>query len=272
MINYLRYFSKIGSDFFAQEIGCVPSISILIPAYNEEKALRAEKLKPILDWIANRKDAELVFVDDGSLDATADLASQQIQSLGLQGRMVCISHAGKAAAVVAGIQAAQNDIVLFTDMDQATPIDEAPRLLEAILSGAQIAIGSRGLVRPGAPIGRYVLSWGQVGLRWLLLGLLVTDTQCGFKAFTRTTALNILAHMRLYHPDRLVPIQGPSVNSGFDTEFLYVARHLGYPIREIPVHWNYQDTRRVRLVRDAGRGISDLVQIASGRLFGSYRE
>ncbi len=248
------------------------SVTILIPAYNEEKALRSGKLQPVMEWVSAYDDAELVVIDDGSLDATAELAREQVARLGNRGKVLEIPHSGKARAVVAGILAASKEVVLFTDMDQATPISDAPLLLDAIQAGVNIAIGSRGLVRPGAPIGRYILSWGQVGLRWLLLGLLVTDTQCGFKAFSLSAAQDILDHLRLYHPSRLGPIQGPSVSSGFDTEFLFVARRLGYRIQELPVHWNYQQTRRVRLIRDALRGFNDLLRIAFANIKGAYSQ
>jgi dolichyl-phosphate beta-glucosyltransferase len=115
-------------------------------------------------------------------------------------RVERIQHAGKAAAIVAGIKAARGEIVLFTDMDQATPIVEASKLLHSIETKSNVAIGSRGLVRAGAPVGRYVLSWGQILLRYILLGVRITDTQCGFKAFTRTAALEVLQHLKVYHP------------------------------------------------------------------------
>jgi dolichyl-phosphate beta-glucosyltransferase len=160
--------------------------------------------------------------------------------------------------------------VLFTDMDQATPITEAPKLLDAIEHGADVAIGSRGLVRPGAPLARNLLSWSQVAIRNLLLGMKVTDTQCGFKAMKREAALGILRRLQLYHPARMTVIQGPSVTSGFDVEFLFVADRLGYRIAEIPVEWNYQETRRVRIIKDAFRGLSDLVRISFAGLQGRY--
>ncbi|GIW42680.1 MAG: glycosyl transferase [Candidatus Binatia bacterium] len=204
------------------------------------------------------------MVDDGSEDATAELARREAD------RVVTIPHSGKASAIMTGIREAQGEVVLFTDMDQATPITEAPKLLRAIARGADVAIGSRGLVRQGAPLGRYVLSWGQVALRRLLLGLRVADTQCGFKAFRRAAALEVLSHLRVYDPRRLGPIARPSVTSGFDIEFLFVARLLGYRIAEVPVAWNYKDTRRVSLVRDAWKGTVDLVRISAAYRAGRY--
>lgn len=241
------------------------SLTIVIPAYNEENAIRAGKLAQVADWLKQQPfPGELIVVDDQSQDETALLAKQQAD------RVVQIQHAGKAAAVIAGIQAASSDWVMFSDMDQATPISEAPKLLDALGRGFDVAVGSRGIVRPGAPMGRYLLSWGQVILKGLLLGLRITDTQCGFKAFTRSAALEIINRLVVYAPAKLGTLRGPSVTSGFDVEFLVLAQLRGYRILEVPVHWNYQQTRRVNLVRDTRRGLQDLFKILAARLGGKY--
>ncbi len=239
-------------------------LSVVIPAYNEASAIQHGKLQKVADWLAAQQySTELIVVDDGSRDATADLARP------IAHRVLCIAHAGKAAAIVAGIRVACGQVVLSMDMDQATPITEANKLLDA-LESADVAIGSRGLVRRGAPLGRYVLSWGQVALRGVLLGILIADTQCGFKAMKRDALAKTIDGLRVYHPDHLKSIQGPSVTSGFDVEMLYVARRLGYKIREVPVAWNYQETRRVSLAKDAWRGVRDLVRIRLASLRGEY--
>jgi glycosyltransferase involved in cell wall biosynthesis len=241
-------------------------LSIVIPAYNEEPAIHSGKLKQVTDWLAGQPyDAEVIVADDESQDRTATLAEET------SCHVVRIRHAGKAAAVIAGIRAAQGKWVLFTDMDQATPITETPRLLSALESGCDVAAGSRGVVRHGAPAGRYLLSWGQIVLKSLLLGLWMTDTQCGFKAFRRETALDIINHLVVYAPSRLGAVNGPSVTSGFDVEFLLVAQRLGYRTCEVPVRWNYQQTRRVNLLRDSRRGLRDLFHIVMARLQGRYQ-
>lgn len=242
-----------------------PLLSIVIPAYNEENAIRAGKLAQVSDWLKHQPfESELIVVNDDSQDRTAELA------MASAAQVLTIPHAGKAAAVIAGIRAARGTYVLFSDMDQATPIEEAPRLLEALERGCDVAAGSRGVVRKGAPFGRYLLSWGQVVLKSVLLGLRITDTQCGFKAFRRDAALEIIDRLVVYAPRRLGTLQGPSVTSGFDVEFLLVAQSMGYRIAEVPVRWTYQRTRRVNLVRDARRGLSDLLGIVAARLMRKY--
>jgi dolichyl-phosphate beta-glucosyltransferase len=240
-------------------------LTVVIPAYNEVSALRAGKLKRVADWLAAQDvKTELIVVDDGSLDETACLAECTAD------RVLRIEHSGKASAILNGIAAAQGEIVLFTDMDQATPITESPKLLAAIKQSADIAIGSRGLERQGAPLARNLLSWGQVTLRNLLLGMKITDTQCGFKAMTRSAAIEILDNLQLYHPARIRTIYGASVNSGFDVEFLFVAERLGYSTKEVPVEWNYQETRRVKIIKDALRGARDLLRIMLADWQGKY--
>jgi dolichyl-phosphate beta-glucosyltransferase len=240
-------------------------LSIVIPAYNEADAIRSGKLERIVAWLKEGEfSSEIIVVDDGSQDETARLAE------GHADLVIRNPHGGKGASIVTGIQRAEGKMILFTDMDQATPITEASLLLHALARSADIAIGSRGLARRGAPIRRYLLSWGQMALRNALLDLAIVDTQCGFKAMRRTAALDVIDHLYLYHPRRTGTLQGPSVTSGFDVEFLLVAGRLGYRIQEIPVTWDYQNTRRVSATKDAWLGIVDLGSIWLRGIQGRY--
>lgn len=242
-----------------------PYLSIIIPAYNEAEAIKNGKLDRVAGWLEKQPwPSELIVADDGSTDGTSELAR-------LAGaRVVRISHAGKGAALTVGLLAGKGEILLFTDMDQAVSITEAPKLLEPIGKSVDIAVGSRGLVRKGAPLRRYILSGGQVALRNMLLRLKIGDTQCGFKAMTRLATRDILERMRVYHPDKTRMLPEPSVTSGFDVEFLFVARRMGYRIAEIPVFWNYQETRRVNFVKDMFRGVKDLISIFMEDRRGGY--
>lgn len=240
-------------------------LSVVVPAYNEEAAIAAGKLHRMADWLARRpEESELLVVDDGSQDDTFSRAQA------VADHVIRMQHCGKAAAIMTGIRAARGDTVLFTDMDLATPIAEAEKLLEALHDAERIAIGSRGYTRRGAPLRRYLLSWGQVGLRKLLLGMALRDTQCGFKAFPRQAALDIMEALYVYAPASQKPLAHAAVTSGFDVEFLYVAQRLGYPVREIPVAWDYEDTRGLHPVREAWHGLRDLLRIARAARRGHY--
>jgi len=98
----------------------------------------------------------------------------------------------------------------------------------------------------------------------------VTDTQCGFKAFRAAAAHNIFRHMHLYAPEQAQEVQGAVVAAGFDVETLFVARKLGYRIKEVPVAWDYAQSRRVSFWRDSLRGLRDLARIRINDMRGCY--
>jgi glycosyltransferase involved in cell wall biosynthesis len=248
-----------------------PFLSVVIPAFNEADNIRHGALDQVVGYLSGRSYAyELIVVDDGSQDETAALAEGYAASHpGV--RVIREPHRGKAHTVVAGILAAEGELVLFTDMDQATPIGEVERLLPWFERGYDLVIGSRGTVRRNAPLSRRLMSRGQVVLRDLILDLgPITDTQCGFKAFRRGPIREVLARLSVYDPRAGGPIDGAAVTAGFDVELLYVARRLGYQVREVPVEWDYQRTRRVSLLRDSVHGLRDLLRIRLADLRGAY--
>jgi dolichyl-phosphate beta-glucosyltransferase len=230
------------------------NISIVISAYNEEDNLQRGSLKLVLDYLKDQDYKwEVVVVNDGSNDNTAKLLQKYSDIIVINNK-----HMGKAAGVITGALAASGDIVLFTDMDQATPISELDKFLPKLKEGYQIVIGSRP-GRPGAPIFRQILATGMVVLRTVILRLPFHDTQCGFKAFTKQSAQKIFTEMLRLNPPQ--EITGPAVNPGFDVELLYLGRKFGFKIAEVPVSWRYQETRRVSFVKDAIAGIWGLVLV-----------
>lgn len=246
-------------------------LSVVIPAYNEVANIRAGALDKVADYLAAQNYSyEVLVVDDGSEDETATLAKDFAR------RHPCFQvirnpHRGKAHALVAGMLAAQGEIVLFSDMDQATPIGEVTRLLPWFNQGYDVVIGSRGTTRRNAPWWRKFMSRSQIILRNVILGFReITDTQCGFKAFRREAVEASLGRLHLYAQDTDEEIKGATVTSGFDVELLFVARKLGYRIKEVPVEWDYQRTRRVNLVWDSVRGLGDLLRIRLADLHGAY--
>jgi dolichyl-phosphate beta-glucosyltransferase len=250
-----------------------PYLSVIIPAYNEATNIRHGSLSKVADYLERQPYTyEVLVVDDGSEDKTAELAEAFCADhTGF--RVVRNPHRGKAFTVASGMLAAHGEIVLFSDMDQATPIGESAKLLPFFDQGYDVVIGSRGLVRRNAPIWRRVMSNSQVLLRNLILGFRdVTDTQCGFKAFRGSTVKPILSSLHVYSQNDVKEVQGASVSAGFDVEMLFVARKRGYKIREVPVTWDYRFSRRVNLVRDSIRGVNELISIRMADARGVYRE
>lgn len=249
-----------------------PFLSVVIPAYNEETNLRAGALHKVAAYLAQQPYTyEVLVVNDGSEDGTSALA-EEFAATHPHFRLLNNPHRGKAHTVIAGVLAAQGNIILFTDMDQATPIGEVASLLPWFEQGYDVVFGSRGLVRRGAPWWRKLMSRAMILLRGALVNLPdVTDTQCGFKAFRAAAAHNIFRHMQLYAPGQEQEVRGAVVAAGFDVETLFVARKLGYRIKEVPVTWDYARTRRVSFLRDSLRGLRDLVRIRLNDLRGRYR-
>jgi len=248
-----------------------PFLSVVIPAYNEEPNIRAGSLDKVARYLAVQDYSyEVLVVDDGSEDQTAALTEDFAQRhAGF--RVVRNPHRGKAYAVASGMLAAQGEVVLFSDMDQATPIGEAAGLLPWFDQGYDVVIGSRGTVRRNAPWWRKIMSHGQIVLRNFILGFRgITDTQCGFKAFRRQAVEAIFSRLNLYGRQVDQEVKGATVTSGFDVEVLFVARKLGYRIKEVPVEWDYQHTRRVNLLKDSLRGVRDLLRIRLADLRGAY--
>src|SRR6266704_218739 len=235
--------------------------SIIIPAYNEAARLGAT-LQRVLQYIrAQRWDAEVIVVNDGSRDNTADLVRQYASADPVLRLLENPGNRGKGYSVRNGMLHANGEILLFSDADLASPIEEAPKLFEAIESGADVAIGSRWL-RPELQKQRQSLLrqlYGRIfniALR-LLLGLKFKDTQCGFKVFTRSSARAIF------------PLQQIE-RWGFDPELLYLARRKKLRVTEVPVEWSHQEGTRISPLRDGLRMFSEVLRIRWNALTGKY--
>lgn len=245
-------------------------LSVVIPAYNEETNIRLGALDKVSRYMESREhDLEVILVDDGSTDGTPKLLEEYAR--GNPGfRVIHNPHQGKAATVITGSLAARGDIVLFTDLDQATPLSEVEKLLPWCAKGFDVVIGSRSGRREGAPLTRIAMARGFMMLRSILLGLNgLTDTQCGFKAFRQSVARDIFGRLKLYGDGHVV--QGSMVTAGFDIEVLFLAKKLGYKIKEVPVEWHYVETRRVNPIKDSWQALMDILKIRVNAWRGMYR-
>jgi dolichyl-phosphate beta-glucosyltransferase len=233
-----------------------PFLSVVIPAYNEEKRL-VPTLARVQQYLAAQDyQSEIIVVDNASADRTAEVAREA---------GVAVLHEprrGKGAAVRTGMLAARGEFVLFSDADLSTPIEEVEKLLAGLKAGASLAIASRGLPTSNITVHQpwYREIVGRVGN--LLVRLLavrgVSDTQCGFKLFPHDIA------QRLFGAQLMTGI-------AFDMEILFLAQRLKLVIAETPVTWVDSPDSRISRVRDSLDAVKDLVRIRLNWMRGRYR-
>jgi dolichyl-phosphate beta-glucosyltransferase len=237
-----------------------PELSIVIPSFNEELRLPVT-LSEISAYIrASKRETEVIVVDDGSTDRTADVAKSfqgEIQRL----RVVANNkNRGKGYSVRHGMMEARGRIVLFTDADLSAPIDETDKLLAA-LADHDVAIGSRALNRSLISVHQSVFrEYAGIIFNFIVRAILrlpFVDTQCGFKAFRRERCRVIFQQQRI---ERF----------GFDPELLYLARHHGLSAVEIPVRWAHSPATKVSMLRDSLQMFLDVFIIRWNALSGRY--
>lgn len=213
-------------------------LSVVIPCYNEEKNLKRGILQEIEDFLARQSyTSEVIISDDGSTDESLKLA-QSFSKAHPRFRVLENMHAGKPFAVKSGVLSAQGEIILFTDMDQSTPMSQLDKLLPHFQQGFQVVVGSRGKERKDFPWYRQLLSWGFRLVRRMALLSNIIDTQCGFKAFTSKAGEKIFAGMQIFK--EATQTKGWKVGA-WDVELLFVADKLGFKIKEVPVLWQDRD-------------------------------
>jgi glycosyltransferase involved in cell wall biosynthesis len=240
------------------------TFSIIIPAFDEQARL-GETIKKILRFVQRENlTTELIVIDDGSNDATSEVAKKTVAEFsGIKTNVIRYEeNRGKGYAVRKGLLASTGDIAIFSDADLSTPIEELLKLIVPIERGEfDVTFGSRALDRN--LIGTRQ-SWRreQGGKVFNLIvriatGLPFWDTQCGFKAFNMRKFRPLLDLMTV---DRF----------GFDVEFLYVANYRGLRLKEIPVRWNHCDGTKVSVLRDSWRMFSEVRQIRKNAKMGAY--
>lgn len=246
------------------------NVSLILPCFNEETNLQKGVLDKVGNFISNdTRFIEVLIVDDGSTDLSKKIIRDKYLSSFPKLKLIENPHQGKAFAVMTGIEKAKGEYVIFCDVDLATPIEEAEKLIDGINNGFSIVIGSRKSQRAGAPFTRKLMAVGGIIIRNFFIGLKgIHDSQCGFKLFEKKAAQAIIKHLKVYNGD--TTIFGPSVNAGFDMEFLFVANKLGYKIKEVPVTWKHVETRRVNFFKDSFQSLKDILKIKYFDLKGLY--
>ena len=235
--------------------------SIVIPAYNEGARLGAT-LEKVLAYVRQQGwTAEVIVVNDGSSDNTAEIVcafrekNPEVRLLENPG------NRGKGYSVRSGMLRTRGEVVVFSDADLSSPIEEMPKLLQALTAGADIAIGSRWL-RAELQTQRQSAHrqlFGRVFnlLLRIVLGLQFKDTQCGFKAFSRRAAQTILPHQQIER-------------WGFDPEILFLARKFGFRVEEVPVLWGHCGGTRIHPLADGARMFQEMLRVRWYNITGKY--
>jgi dolichyl-phosphate beta-glucosyltransferase len=241
-----------------------PDVSIVIPAFEEQDRL-GDSLSKVGTYLrSNTPRAEIIVVDDGSGDRTADIAREVLAGFpDIESNVIRYEqNGGKGYAVRTGLAAATAEIALFSDADLSTPIEEMPKLIDPLRTGEyDVTFGSRALDR--SLIGTHQPWRREQGGKVFnlvvrsLTGLPFWDTQCGFKAFKMAKFRPLLELMRI---DRF----------GFDVEFLFVAHLHGLRLNEIPVRWNNDERSKVNVMRDSLRMFNEVREIRRNAKKGEY--
>ena len=238
-----------------------PKYSIIIPAYNEGQRITAT-LDKVLAYIAEQGwNAEVIVVDDGSRDETPGIVSGYAQRHPGVRLLQNPGNRGKGYSVRHGMLKASGDLLLFSDADLSSPIQEATKLFAVLAEGAEVAIGSRWLnselQTERQPFYRQL--FGRIfnlHLR-VLLGLRFKDTQCGFKAFTARAAQALFPRQKIER-------------WGFDPELLFLARKFGLPVREIAVEWAHDNRSKISYLKDGLHMGAETLRVRWYSLTGVY--
>lgn len=238
-----------------------PEISVIIPAFNEQNRL-GSTIESIASYFAGKQvQVELIVVDDGSSDRTAELVADYSRKLPIVRLLTYPHNRGKGHAVKFGMTNARGRLRLFDDADGSTPIEEIERLTSAIDGGADVAIGSRAMRSSDTAV-RALWYRKLIGRTFnLIVNTLIVpniaDTQCGFKMFTAEAA------------DRIFPLQR-SERFSFDVELLFLARKNGFKIAEVPVNWHNVPGSKVNLAVDSLAMLKDIFVFRLNYLLGRY--
>lgn len=263
MFQGIRYYSGSFDTPLRDAPPLIDSLSIIIPAYNEEWRL-PETIRRIESYFQANMPAflEILIVDDGSKDATVRVA-ESFHAANSNIRVLRNpSNRGKGYSVRHGMLEGRGEWLLFSDADLSTPIEEIEKLWAAIQRDqSQVAIGSRALDRSliGVHQPGFRETAGKIfnAVMRVFIRLPLSDTQCGFKLFRKDVARQVFSKQKLE-------------GFGFDVEVLYLARKAGRRISEVPVRWNHADNSRVSAMNGI-RAFVELLEVRWNSLLGRYK-
>ena len=235
-------------------------LSVVVPAFNEEKSLESS-LQRIIDFLEkNLEKYEIIVIDDGSKDSTPEIA-QKFKSNNVR-LIQNPQNMGKGFSVKLGMINAKYDPVLFIDADLATPIEETTKFIEAIQEGYDVVIASRNI--EGAKITVEQPKYRQVlgkAFPMIVKGMIldeIKDTQCGFKMFKKDAARKIFPRQTVKR-------------WAFDVEVLYIAKQLNFKIKELPVKWMDKGNSKLSPIKDSARMLNEVFKIKYNDWKGEYK-
>ena len=251
-----------------------PFLSVIIPSYNEMKNIQRGVMDDVVEYLSKQKYAwELIFSDDGSTDGTIKYLEKFVSTheKKFPGQIILLKnvHAGKGPTVQTAMLAAKGHWRLFTDFDQSTPVKEVEELLP-YTKNFEVIIGSReiaGAKRNREPLLRHVMGKTfNVFVRVLAVPG-IFDTQCGFKLFSGEATERIFSKLYVYGRHT---VRKDAFTGAFDVEALFLARKMGYKIKELPIFWQHNESDRVSALKDSPRMVRDILSVRLAYLMGKY--
>ncbi|KKU88531.1 MAG: Glycosyl transferase family 2 [Microgenomates group bacterium GW2011_GWF2_47_9] len=247
-----------------------PLVTIIVPNYNEAANLKRGVLTDLANFAKSQTyPVEILISDDGSTDDSlamiADFSAKHENFTLLKN-----PHHGKPYALRAAIKKASGQYVLFTDMDQSTPISELNKLTPYISKDYKIVIGSRGVRRTDSALYRQLASVIFLLARRMILLPEIKDTQCGFKLLEISLARKIFANMRIFGRDNHA--KGWKVTA-YDVELLHLAKKYGHKIKEVRVAWKDEDTsvgKNRNFLKESYEMLFEIMRVRINDLLGKY--
>ena len=260
-----------------------PFLSVIIPCYNEETNLKRGTLNEVDDYLKKQDyQSEVIISDDGSNDESLQIVEVFAKNHP-RFKLLKNKHTGKPFAVGAGIKKARGEIVLFTDMDQSTPLNQIEKILPNFARNKVLAkqgsyfkqsfdlvIGSRGKQRMGFSLFRQLASASFRLIRQAILLKNIVDTQCGFKAFKNEVAKDLFSRLQIFKETK--ETRGWRVGA-FDVELLFIAQKQGRRIAEVLVEWQDKDIaqgKQRKFFKESWEMLKEILRVKLSDLRGYY--